>query len=201
MFAGITYPRIEQVGLQYPVPDEEHPGTPFLFAESFPGRPWSLLSPGIYTCGRGSGRRISVHPYDRTAAGALARWYHDSQLPTQCSLSGARSRNARHRRSTLRCKDGRLGSCGSSRRGTVVLRVNISPKATPGVVFIPMHFVEAAANVLTVDALDPQAKIPEYKACAVSIQIRERARNAAIRNNAQQRPLLTSSILYCAGCE
>ena len=59
----------------------------------------------------------------------------------------------------------------SSRRGEVVLRVSISPKATPGVVFIPMHFSEAAANLLTIDALDPQAKIPEFKACAVNIQI------------------------------
>ena len=59
----------------------------------------------------------------------------------------------------------------SSRRGEVVLRVQISPKATPGVVFIPMHFAEAAANLLTIDALDPQAKIPEFKACAVNIQI------------------------------
>ena len=38
-----------------------------------------------------------------------------------------------------------------------------------GVVFIPMHFAEAAANLLTIEALDPLAKIPEYKACAVRI--------------------------------
>jgi predicted molibdopterin-dependent oxidoreductase YjgC len=38
-----------------------------------------------------------------------------------------------------------------------------------GVVFIPMHFAEAAANLLTNDALDPQAKIPEFKACAVQV--------------------------------
>jgi len=59
----------------------------------------------------------------------------------------------------------------SSRRGSVVLRVNVSQKTSPGVVFIPMHFAEAAANVLTIDALDPQAKIPEFKACAVNISI------------------------------
>jgi predicted molibdopterin-dependent oxidoreductase YjgC len=52
-----------------------------------------------------------------------------------------------------------------------VLRVNVSSKTSPGVVFIPMHFVEAAANVLTIDALDPFAKIPEFKACAVNIQM------------------------------
>jgi len=59
----------------------------------------------------------------------------------------------------------------SSRRGTVVLHVNVSPKTSPGVVFIPMHFAEAAANLLTIDALDAQAKIPEFKACAAKIEI------------------------------
>ena len=59
----------------------------------------------------------------------------------------------------------------SSRRGSIVLRANVSAKTSPGVVFIPMHFVEAAANLLTIDALDPQAKIPEFKACAVNIQV------------------------------
>jgi predicted molibdopterin-dependent oxidoreductase YjgC len=44
-----------------------------------------------------------------------------------------------------------------------------------GVVFIPMHFAEAAANLLTIDALDPLAKIPEYKACAVRIVPADRA--------------------------
>jgi formate dehydrogenase major subunit len=51
-----------------------------------------------------------------------------------------------------------------------VLRVQISPKARPGVVFIPMHFVEAAVNLLTIDALDPVAKIPEFKYCAVRLR-------------------------------
>ena len=57
----------------------------------------------------------------------------------------------------------------SSRRGTVVLRAWVTQRTNVGVVFIPMHFHEAAANLLTIDALDPLAKIPEYKACAVRI--------------------------------
>ena len=58
----------------------------------------------------------------------------------------------------------------TSRRGVIVMRANVTDKTSPGVVFIPMHFSEAAVNLLTVDALDPQAKIPEFKACAVSIE-------------------------------
>ena len=57
----------------------------------------------------------------------------------------------------------------TSRRGSMVLRARVTPKANPGVVFIPFHFAEAAANLLTIDVLDPQAKIPEYKACAVRV--------------------------------
>ena len=45
----------------------------------------------------------------------------------------------------------------------------MTTKANPGVVFIPFHFWEAAANILTTDAVDPQAKIPEYKASVVRI--------------------------------
>ncbi len=59
----------------------------------------------------------------------------------------------------------------SSRRGTLVLRATVTQKTTPGVVFIPFHFYEAAANLLTNDVVDPVAKIPEYKACAVHIRI------------------------------
>ena len=57
----------------------------------------------------------------------------------------------------------------SSRRGSIVLRAVVTQKTTLGMVFIPFHFVEAAANELTLDKLDPQAYIPEYKAAAVRV--------------------------------
>ena len=57
----------------------------------------------------------------------------------------------------------------TSRRGEVFLRATVTEKTTIGVVFIPFHFVEAAANLLTNDMLDPQAMIPEFKACAVQV--------------------------------
>jgi formate dehydrogenase major subunit len=58
-----------------------------------------------------------------------------------------------------------------SRRGAIRLPVRASAAVTPGSVFIPFHFREAAANVLTIDALDPFGKIPEYKFCAVRIEV------------------------------
>jgi predicted molibdopterin-dependent oxidoreductase YjgC len=57
-----------------------------------------------------------------------------------------------------------------SRRGEIEVRTRISDKAVRGTVFIPFHYAEAAANRLTNPVLDPVAKIPEYKVCAVRIE-------------------------------
>jgi len=170
MLKGITYDRIEKVGLQYPVLDETHPGTPFLFAESFPA-------------GRGKFFPIEhipaveatddEYPFILTTGRLLEHWHggtmtRHSQLDELFPhpLIDIHEIDA----TQLGFKTGDVVRV-SSRRGSVVLRVNVSPKTSPGVVFIPMHFAEAAANLLTIDALDPQAKIPEFKACAVNIQV------------------------------
>ena len=170
MFKGITYARIDQLGLQYPVPDETHPGTPFLFAESFPsgrGRffPLEQLPNAEST--------DDEYPFILTTGRLLEHW-HGGSMTRHSQLDAlfpepfidVHEIDA----AQLALKTGDVVRV-SSRRGSIVLRVNVSAKINPGVVFIPMHFVEAAANVLTIDTLDPQAKIPEFKACAVNIQI------------------------------
>ena len=58
----------------------------------------------------------------------------------------------------------------SSRRGTIALEVKVSHKEARGNCFIPFHFREAAANLLTIDEIDPVGKIPEFKFCAVKIE-------------------------------
>ncbi len=58
----------------------------------------------------------------------------------------------------------------SSRRGSIQASADISGKCAKGVIFIPFHYSEAAVNRLTNAALDPIAKIPEYKVCAVRIE-------------------------------
>jgi formate dehydrogenase major subunit len=58
-----------------------------------------------------------------------------------------------------------------SRRGAISLKTRITHIIPAGTVFIPFHFAEAAANVLTSgSSLDPMAKIPELKVCAVRIE-------------------------------
>ena len=56
-----------------------------------------------------------------------------------------------------------------SRRGRIRLAARLTARECPGAVFVPFHFREAAANLLTLDELDPDGKIPEFKFCAVRV--------------------------------
>jgi formate dehydrogenase alpha subunit len=58
----------------------------------------------------------------------------------------------------------------TSRRGSILIGVRLTDKVAEGSVFIPFHYKEAAANILTNNVIDPVAKIPEFKACAVRIE-------------------------------
>jgi formate dehydrogenase major subunit len=58
----------------------------------------------------------------------------------------------------------------TSRRGSIELHVRVSHREAPGNCFIPFHFREAAANLLTIDEIDPMGKIPEFKFCAVRVE-------------------------------
>jgi len=58
----------------------------------------------------------------------------------------------------------------SSRRGRIRTRACVTDKIKPGVIYMPFHFAERAANRLTNSAFDPVAKIPEFKVCAVTIE-------------------------------
>ena len=167
-YAGVKYSRIEKQGLQTPVWDDNHPGTPYLFAESFP---------------RGRGKFYDIeyvpsvempdeeYPFILTTGRLLEHW-HGGTLTRHSKLDDlyphARIEINPADAARLKIEDDQAVRV-SSRRGTIVLRAWVTQRTTVGVVFVPMHFVEAAANLLTIDALDPLAKIPEYKACAVRI--------------------------------
>jgi formate dehydrogenase major subunit len=72
---------------------------------------------------------------------------------------------------------GRIGINGhkqvrvSSRRGTIVAEAWVTDRVPPGMVYANFHFPESSANELTIAALDPVAKIPEYKVCAVKVEV------------------------------
>ena len=58
----------------------------------------------------------------------------------------------------------------TSRRGQIECRVMVTGRSPQGTVFLPFHFVEAAANILTLDKIDPRAKIPDFKMAAVKLE-------------------------------
>jgi predicted molibdopterin-dependent oxidoreductase YjgC len=68
-----------------------------------------------------------------------------------------------------RIEDGQLMKI-ASRRGAIVSKAQVTDRVEPGLIFATFHFAESAANFLTNPALDPQAKIPEFKVCAVKIE-------------------------------
>ncbi|MCJ7556424.1 MAG: formate dehydrogenase subunit alpha, partial [Gammaproteobacteria bacterium] len=182
-YAGVKYDRIEDVGLQTPTPDDTHPGTPFLFAESFPRGPGKFhpleyipvveMPDDEYPFILSTGRVLEHwHGGSMTRNSKLDDLYPEALVeihPTDAARIDVNERDI------VRV---------SSRRGTIVLRARVTYKTTMGVVFIPFHFREAAANLLTIDALDPLAKIPEYKACAVRIDPAEE--NELAKPEAQQ---------------
>jgi len=167
-YAGVKYRRIEKQGLQTPVWDDNHHGTPYLFTDTFP-RGKGKFHPLEYV--PSVEMPDEEYPFILTTGRLLEHW-HGGTLTRHSKLDDlypeARVEINPADAARLKIEDGQAVRV-SSRRGTVVLRAWVTQRATVGVVFIPMHFAEAAANLLTIDALDPLAKIPEYKACAVRI--------------------------------
>ncbi len=170
-YRGITYERIEKIGIQWPCPDEGHPGTKILHEKRFP-TPTGLARfapyeykppveepdeeyPFVLTTGR---------TYEHFHTGTLTRKIEgfNELVPeafVEINEEDAKSMGLKDRDCVI----------VESRRGAIRVRVKIAG-IKKGVVFIPFHFAESAANVLTIDALDPEAKIPELKVAAVKLK-------------------------------
>ena len=169
--AGITYVRIEKMGLQWPCPTLNHPGTPYLFKGGFPRgkatfsairyRPSEELPDNEYPFLLSTGRQLfqyhtgsmtrKIDAINKVSPGPYIEIHPDDAK--QLGLSAG---------SIVKV---------SSRRGSINIRALISDRPSKGMTFIPFHFKEAAANMLTNTALDPVCKIPELKVCAVKIEL------------------------------
>jgi formate dehydrogenase alpha subunit len=168
--AGITYKRIAKTGINWPCPTLDHPGTPYLFKGGFPRgkaaftavkyRPSAELPDNDYPFLLSTGRQLFQYH-----TGSMTRRTQAIDLVSPCAYIEIHPDDA-----------GELGIRSedmvkvSSRRGSIDIRALVSERPSRGIVFIPFHFREAAANVLTNTALDPISKIPELKACAVKIE-------------------------------
>jgi formate dehydrogenase alpha subunit len=170
-YAGITYGRLEaEGGLQWPCPHHDHPGTQYLHKDRF---------------ARGKGQFFPIEhrePAELTdeefplilTTGRVLYQYHTG---TMSRRAPGLVEKAPECRVEIAARDAQTYGIGdrdmvrvSSRRGQLTARALVSTKAFPGTIFIPFHYYEAAVNKLTIAALDPVSKIPEYKVCAVKIE-------------------------------
>ncbi len=171
-WAGVTYDRLEGAGLQYPVPTADHPGTAFLFDHAFPtsdGR--ATFVPVEYT------DPVELpdddYPFVMNTGRQLYHW-HTGTMTRRASGLDAREPTPIVEIHPADAKDlgvreGELVRL-TSRRNFMVSAARITERVARGQVFVPFHFREAAANLLTNPVLDPYAKMAELKICAVRIE-------------------------------
>jgi formate dehydrogenase alpha subunit len=168
-YGGMLHHRLDNFGLQWPCPDTSHHGTAFMHRKKFAKGlgtfdPVDFAPPAEMT--------DEEYPFILTT-GRLYFRYHTA---TMCRRTATLEREEPECFVELHPRDAeRLGVRSrsrvrvSSRRGEIVVNVLITERTPEGIVFIPFHFHDAAVNLITNPAVDPVAKIPEFKVCAVKI--------------------------------
>ena len=169
-YGGVSFDRLEKESPQWPCPSIDHPGTRVLHKDTFT-RGKGLFKPAEY---RPSAELPdSDYPYLLTT-GRILYHYHTNTMTGKeeglmnlhpCSFIEISPVTARE----LHIEDGDRVIV-TSRRGELTSTARVTSNIGQNVLFMPFHFADGAANLLTNDALDPIAKIPELKVCAVNIQ-------------------------------
>jgi formate dehydrogenase alpha subunit len=173
-YAGMTYERLRKPeALHWPCPDTSHPGTPILHTVKFShpdgigiffGVPFKYQAerpdadyPLILTTGR-----LLFHYHTGTMTRRSATL--DNEVKTgfvEINTADAKA---------LGVKNGDKVKV-KTRRGEIEIAAKVTPDIMKGIIFIPFHFVECSANRLTIAALDPFAKMPEFKVCAAKVEV------------------------------
>ncbi len=168
-YGGISHERLEGQGLQWPCPTADHPGTPTLHRDRF------ALGKGRFVPAEyrpPAEEPDADYPLVLTTGRVLFQ-YHTGTMTRRSPIL---TDQINEPFVEIHPDDAaRLGVADGdrvrvqSRRGEIELAARVTDIVPPGVVFIPFHFAEAPANALTHGALDPTAKIPEFKVCAVRV--------------------------------
>ncbi|MGF3497383.1 MAG: formate dehydrogenase subunit alpha [Methanolinea tarda] len=172
-YAGMSYARLAKPeALHWPCPTPEHPGTPILHREKFahpdglgqffavPYKPPAEVPDAEYPFVLTTGRCIW-----QWHTGTMTRRSHSLEAEEPTGWIEINPEDAK----ALGIRNGEMVKA-TTRRGSVNVPARVTPDIMKGVTFMPFHYRECAANVLTNNALDPIAKIPEFKACAVKIE-------------------------------
>lgn len=175
-YKGITYERLEETvgGIQWPCPAENHPGTPTFFTEKFntpDGRghlqvvdykpPAELPDeeyPYVLTTGR------SIFHYHTGTMTRRTPKLNDEVSSGFCQVNPQDA-------ATERIGNGSMIIL-KTRRGSIEAEARVTDEVPEGLVFIPFHFTESCANKLTNPVLDPACGMPEFKVCAVNVEVK-----------------------------
>lgn len=169
-YKGISYQRLENEGLQWPCPNEEHPGTRILHSAAF------TRGKGLFTVNHympPAEVTDKEYPFILTT-GRILQQYHTATMTRRSKGLVSMTPDAFVEINPVDAKE--LGIAAgdkiviSSRRGKITVNADVTSSVDKGVVFVPFHYHEAAVNRLTNTAIDPIANIPEYKVCAVSLR-------------------------------
>ena len=170
IYHGVTYERLEEKGLQWPVPSIDHPGTQVLHEN------------GHFTCGLGWFTPVDHHPPAEgpdseyplvLSTGRRLYHYNVSTFGKSMALSShlPEERLWIHpdNATSLSLTEQSLAQI-SSRRGEITARVWITENVPPGLVWMSFHFPDSPSNEITNDAGDQVTRTYEYKVCAVRVQ-------------------------------
>ena len=167
IYGGIYHDRLDGYGLQWPCRDREHPGT-------------SMLHQGQFTRGRGKFHAIEYKlpaesvsegfPLILTTGRVLEHW-HTGSMSRRSMVLNNLNPNGKvdiHPDDALKLGivEGDLVTL-TSERGKLETKVHVTDKTSPGLAFMAFHWSESPVNILTNTALDPVAKIPEFKVSAI----------------------------------
>jgi len=167
-YAGITYARIDKVGIQWPCPTEDHPGTKFLHEGRFP-RGKGLLQGIEYE----APAELTNEEYPILLTTGRMLYHYNVTTRRSANLERLRP----HELAQLNPVDAeKIGVKEgdqirvTSRRGSIITRVTVTDKVPPGIMFMTFHYWESPVNELTNSAFDPISKTAEYKVSAVRIE-------------------------------
>jgi formate dehydrogenase major subunit len=171
-FAGISYERIEEVGLQWPCPSPDHPGTPTLHTQKF-------ATPS----GKGKFAPLAYRPPaempDDDYPLVLTTDRSLFHFHTRSMTGKVKGLDALHNEELVNINPDDAAALGiehgdlvrvSSRRGQVTARAKVTDAVPPGTISMSFHFTECPTNVLTSPANDPVTKTPEFKVAAVRVR-------------------------------
>ncbi|MFC6764886.1 molybdopterin oxidoreductase family protein, partial [Natrinema soli] len=178
IYGGVDYERLEegpQHGLQWPVPDEDHPGTPYLYDYEDGNFNFEDGRARFVPADSGQPGEIPDEDYPLTlTSGRVLYHWHTGQLTRR--VEGLMSHVGEsfveihpELAAQLGVADGDYVRV-ESRRGEIVVTVQVTERVDAGTLFIPMHFAAGAVNKLTQETFDPQSGIPEYKVSSVRVE-------------------------------